>query len=327
MSNFQDLPEELILKILSYSETKVLIICGQVSKRIRRITRDCSLWVKVNLVEKIVKAEFLAMILSKGCEILVLIDSAIRGNLSSNMKSQLRVLYFYQTAWKAPLVYCAKSIDVLEELLSSCCSLQHLAIVNLGLTPKMVASICKNGKTLQILNLNYSFTEESGYLQEIIKSCQELKEINLAFVEHSLSEILSYEDLEFLAKNIPPNIEELNLSGLDVKDDHVETLLRRCNKIKALSLEATLITDYSVMNIRRYLNLTLEELSLAHFGEFGVISFTGFLELKTMPRLKILNLSDEKEETEQLRLHLSHLTINVIKEGELACLYLEEPPS
>ena len=327
MSNFQDLSEELILKIVSYSETKVLLICGQVSKRIRRITHDQSLWLKVILHTKIVKTELLEMIISKGCKILVLINCTILGSLSSNMKSQLEVLYFYQEAWTAPLAYCAKNIDVFEELLVSCCSLQHLAIGNLGLTPKMVASICKNGKSLQILNLNYSFTEGSGSLQAIIKSCQELKEVNLTFVKHSLSEILSYEDLEFLAENVAPNVEKLNLSCLNVKDDHVETLLRRCNKIKALSLEATLITDYSVMNIKRYLNQTLEELSLAHFCEFGVISFTGFLELKTMPRLKILNLSDEKEETEQLRLHLSHLTINVIKEGELACLYLGEPPT
>ena len=166
----------------------------------------------------------------------------------------------------------------------------------------------------------YSFIDKSGYLREIIKSCQELKELHLVFVERSYSERLLDEDLEFLAENIPPNVEELNLSGLDIKDDHVEILLRRCNKIEVLSLEATLITDYSLTIIRQYLNLTLEELSLAHFGEFGVISFTGFLELKTMPRLKILNLSDEKEETEQLRLHLSHLTINVVKEGELASL-------
>ena len=192
---------------------------------------------------------------------------------------------------------------------------------NLQLTPEMVASICKNGKTLQILNLNYSFIDESGYLQEIIKSCQQLKEVHLGFVEHSLSKILSYEDLEFLAENIPPNVEELNLSGLDVKDAHVETLLHRCNKIKRLSLESTLITNYSLMNIRRYLNLTLEELSLAHIGEFSVISFTGFLELKSMPRLKILNLSNEKEEIEKLRLGLPHLTINVFEKGDLASFY------
>ena len=36
MSKFQGLPDELVLKILSYSETKDLISCGQASKRIRR---------------------------------------------------------------------------------------------------------------------------------------------------------------------------------------------------------------------------------------------------------------------------------------------------
>ena len=34
---WQDLPDELILKILSYSEVKDLISCGQLSKRTRNI--------------------------------------------------------------------------------------------------------------------------------------------------------------------------------------------------------------------------------------------------------------------------------------------------
>ena len=45
MSAFQDLPDELVLKILRNSETKDLISCGQVSKRIRKISRDGTLWV------------------------------------------------------------------------------------------------------------------------------------------------------------------------------------------------------------------------------------------------------------------------------------------
>ena len=49
MLNFQDLPDELVLKILSYLScfkiTKDLINCGQVSKRIRKISRDGTLWV------------------------------------------------------------------------------------------------------------------------------------------------------------------------------------------------------------------------------------------------------------------------------------------
>ena len=45
MLNFQDLPDEVVLKILGYSETKDLISYGQVSKSIRRISHDSTLWV------------------------------------------------------------------------------------------------------------------------------------------------------------------------------------------------------------------------------------------------------------------------------------------
>ena len=47
MLNFQDLPDELVLKILSYLSSfkisKDLISCGQVSKRIRNISQDGTL--------------------------------------------------------------------------------------------------------------------------------------------------------------------------------------------------------------------------------------------------------------------------------------------
>ena len=70
MLDFQYLPDELVLKVLSYSKTKDLISCGQVSKRVRRISHDSTLWVTANLENKIVKAELLDIILEKGCRIL-----------------------------------------------------------------------------------------------------------------------------------------------------------------------------------------------------------------------------------------------------------------
>ena len=78
---WQDLPNELILKILSYSETKDLISCGQLSKRTRNISRDRSLWVTANLEKKILKTEFIEMILGNGCNILNLSNSIIVGRL------------------------------------------------------------------------------------------------------------------------------------------------------------------------------------------------------------------------------------------------------
>jgi hypothetical protein len=236
MSNFQDLPDELILKVLSYSEVSVLISCGQVSRRIRKISHDNSLWVTANLENEIVKTELLEIILGKGCMILNITNCNVKARLRSNVKSQLRVLNLSQSViWNR--IDQTRSNDIFEKLLFSSCSLQHLEMRGVWITPKMAHSICKNGKTLQILNLNYSsvealcnpFVDELNYLQEILKCCQELKEINF-------NEVEGLDDLEVLVKNIPPNVEQLYLSRVNVTDDHVKILLSRCNKIKLISI-------------------------------------------------------------------------------------------
>ena len=203
MPNFQDLPDELVLKVLSYMETKDIVSCGQLSKRIRQISHDGTLWVTANLEKKIVKTELLEMILSKGCKILNLSNSTIIGSLSSNLKSQLRVLNFSRLvgAWPAQEC-CIENIDILEELLFSCHSLQHLVMEGILLTPKMAVGICKNSKTLQILNLNpafinekkNSFLDDSYYLtclQKIFKGRQELKEVNSIDYCQDLKEVNS----------------------------------------------------------------------------------------------------------------------------------------
>ena len=288
---FQDLPDELVLKILSFSTMKDIFRCGQVSKRIRKISHDGTFWMTANLEKKTVKTEFLEMILTNGCRILKLSDSTILGSLSSNMKSQLRCLNLSQLngAWSD------QEDSVVEELISSSSSLKHLVMEGVYITPKMAVSICKNGKTLKILNLNSSdldFISSYPYssLQEIIKYCQELRDVNL-----NVYNGLNDEDLEFLARNIPPNVEKLNLSKSYINDDHVKTLLSRSNKMKALNLQATQITDNSFADIKQHLNLTLEELSMRlnlrnDFLTKDFISFNGFLELKSMQRLKFLNI-------------------------------------
>ena len=340
-TKWQDLPDELVLKILSYSEVKDLISCGQVSKRTRNISRDTSLWLAVNIQEKIVKTELLELILTKGCKILNISDSTIVGSLSSNIKSQLRVLKLsqFQSAPMCPetQVCYEENIEALEELLSSCCSLHRLEMKGLFVTSKMAVSICKNGQTLQALNLKSSFIDESRYprsttyrlnytiaigeFESIFKLCQELKEVDLNCFTNNLNYIqegwLRNNSLEFFAKNITPNIEKLDLRNHDVLDNHVKILLGRCNKIKELKIEAYFMTDESMKYIRQYLNLTLEELSLVCSSDVRnhSISFTGLLELKSMPKLKVLNLNiynkvDYCEKIQSLKQHLPHIKIS-----------------
>ena len=325
MLNFQDLPDELVLKILGYSETKDLIVYGQVSKRIRKISHDSTLWETANLVKKIIKTELLEMILSKGCKILNMSDSTIAGTLSPIIKSQLRALdlsaktvRMKHGTVKKGYSYSKENMDVIEELLFSCCSLQHLNIEGLLLTPKMADGICKNGKTLQELNLNhaycYSTVLKDGNIGAIIKCCQELKDLD--FINGN-DMWFDDDDIKFLARNISPNVVRLNLNNHYFNNDNVKILLSRCNKIKVLILEATSnASENSLKTIRHYLNHTLEELSLAYHG---IIGFTGFLELKSMPRLKILNLriisKEDDKEVQNLRQHLPHLMIRTFFDG------------
>ena len=122
---------------------------------------------------------------------------------------------------------------------------------------------------------------------------------------------LNYDNIEFLVENIQPNIEKLKLeSSLLFHEEHLEILLHRCNKIKILGIRV--ITDRSLMKIRQYLNLTLEELSLAYY-EF--LCFTVIIELTSMSRFRILDLYSNKcissngEESQNIRQHLPHIMI------------------
>ena len=59
MSQFQDLPNEIIVKVLNCLNVKDLLYCGQVSKRIRAVSHDKSLYQKIDLTGKKVQTRFL----------------------------------------------------------------------------------------------------------------------------------------------------------------------------------------------------------------------------------------------------------------------------
>ena len=50
--NFEDLPNEILSKILDYLNIRDLIRCGQTFRRLRFVVRNELLWKKVNLSNK-----------------------------------------------------------------------------------------------------------------------------------------------------------------------------------------------------------------------------------------------------------------------------------
>ena len=110
---------------------------------------------------------------------------------------------------------------------------------------------------------------------------------NVDFCDTSLSE----HSIKFLVKNLTSKVEKLNLGHLkNITDDHVKTLVERCDKLSVLILENTLITDNSLTHIIENLQNKLEKLDVLGCNK---LTISKIAELKDMPHLKTLNCLDK----------------------------------
>ena len=78
-----NMPDEVLLKIMSYLDIKSLLKCGQLSKRLRMISFDETLWMKIILSEgQMVSSEFIKFVLENGCKYLSLRKIMITGTIA-----------------------------------------------------------------------------------------------------------------------------------------------------------------------------------------------------------------------------------------------------
>ena len=155
----EDLPDEMILKVLSYLNIGDLMRCGKVSKRFGKIRDIESLWQNVNLSYgsdaynldayggkscQPVKANFIKFLLDKGCERLNLYHAktGIKGSLKLEGPSKLKRLN---------LEACFGNKAAVKEILMSCHILQKLAL--------QVQNLCQNLLFLHQLTHNRLFIE------------------------------------------------------------------------------------------------------------------------------------------------------------------------
>ena len=299
-----NLPDEVTLKILSYLSMKELINCGQVAKRIRAISHDETLWRKVNLHRKPwqLTTEFLEMILNNGCKHLILKGAKLEGNLGLDKTSHLSYL---------DLGDCeASSVKVFEDLLASCYTLEKLSLEDITLTSKIVEKMCcQNGKTLQILNLCNCDGLNLESMKHIADNCTELREVNFSSIPTRASRIPK-DALDYLANNLTPKIKKLDLFyQKELTDEHGKALVSRCNKITELNIDATRISNLTLMSIIENLKLTLEKLELPGWQD---IHYATLIHLKSFSRLRILDcaLTCDCCDYESLRKQLPHVSIN-----------------
>jgi hypothetical protein len=230
-SQLENLPNEILLKIVDYMNPKIkeLLLFGQVSRRIRSIAHDHSLWQNVNLFPKrIVPTGLLQLILENGCK-RINTCSQIVGTLTLNQESQLEFLNSWNTDPR-----------VLTVLLTSCHSLEQLHLRNVILNHEMISSICyQNGHTLKVLKLAHcknvsDNTMDNVWIRLVIDNCVQLSVLDL--IDTQLSE----ESIEYMASNLTPTISKLWLSsGIKSRDkcmQMIKILENRCKNLTELKL-------------------------------------------------------------------------------------------
>ena len=316
--HLEGLPDEIILEILSLLDIKGVLQCGQVSKRLRAISNDQSLWLKLNIFEREVPFDFIEKAIQNGCEYLNLSCSCVHpGAKKSEMPWKLKYLEISQSCdheW-AP--------NGLEGVLQNCHFLQKLSVDNLRLDSFEIEKICQNGETLRILSLegcNIDFYHRTELIQKLLTKCPQLTELNISKgVGCFDNSILLDLHIRALVVNLTPDILKLDLSSQEcVTDKHVNTLVCRCNKMTELDLSFTEIGNDSVKSIIKHLNC-LEKLDVGSTK----IDFSTLLQLKSIPTLKILrcsfedeltppdeDLEEDAEEIKNLKLQLPHIRIN-----------------
>ena len=287
---FEDLPVEIRIKVISYMDIKGLLRCNQVSKKTRALCQDESLWQKIDLSWKFgVPYSFVQFVLEKKCKSLLLRGSDMVGKtLKLTKMSHLRHLDLGQ---------CEINERAMNELLFSCHNLKRLSLACLSLESHTVKSICLQNRKLQTLDLSSCGCGCGDQLKpesipDVINYCVELTELNLSSVR------LCEDSLRYLVNNLTPKIMKLSLHDCrNLTDEHIKTLVTRCNKITELELgSCNRITNMTLTNIIENLKYTLEKLGLKYCWGFdqrdltGHLDLTKYYELKSMPKLKHLGL-------------------------------------
>ena len=275
MNFIEKLPDEIILKIFKELKFKELGQCAQVCKKFRHISQDESLWQKINLYEKKVTPEFIALILKQKTKYLNLFCAKIPKpceELQSDYfpkKNQLKYLN---------LGFSTAQEEFLKYLTSTSSSLEKLSLAWLDIDLEFLEGLVQNSLTLKVLHLFDCNGLDLISIKIITSTFDQLTELNLGQTK------LSRESIVYLCSNLTENLEKLSLENIKVINEDIRTLLPRCCKLSELDLNYTSITNQTVPIIIENLSKTLVKLSLP----YEIDDLSKLMELKRMSKLKYL---------------------------------------
>ncbi|CAF1346562.1 unnamed protein product, partial [Adineta ricciae] len=269
-----ELPDEILLLILSYLNKASLVAFSQTCRRHQAVGRHPSLWRRIDMSYKRVDCEQLNRLLQCGTTTLKMYQTTISNlKLISIEPSFLRHLDLSSTV---------ASNEFLVNILHSCRSLCKLSLESLQLTPKLIEKIVLN-EQLETLNLAMCTGLTLESIQSITNKLTLLRCLNVAWTN------LTAATVQYLCENIPRCIEQLNISGQrhNLTDDFIQSLTRRALRLRVLDIsDSILLTDQSIISLRLHSRL-LTHLSASRCY---LLTAPGLITLKLIPTFSTLDI-------------------------------------
>ncbi|XP_072310929.1 S-phase kinase-associated protein 2 [Eucyclogobius newberryi] len=221
--SWDHLPDELLLRIFFYLPLQELLKMTSVCKRWHRLVLDESLWHSVDLEGLTHMGPALKHVLKTGVRRL----RCPRAFVEELDFLSTRTLHVVQMDLSSSII----PVAALEGILASCTQLQDLSLEGLQLSDTIIHSLAKNAN-LEQLNISGCSGFSPGALEEMLKSCQRISQLNISWCDFTSDHV------KCVVHNVSPCVTHLNLSGYreNLTLDNIKVLVSRCQKIHIFDL-------------------------------------------------------------------------------------------
>ncbi|XP_017474441.1 PREDICTED: uncharacterized protein LOC108365035 isoform X2 [Rhagoletis zephyria] len=281
--HFSSLSDEIILQIFKWLPKKALIRCSYVCRRFGRCASDESLWTRLDLGGRHLRAGALESILTRGVVILRLAQAELNHPIFDSD------FLHAETKFESKLQYLDLSMvsvtkPSLKMLLSRCRQLKKLSLEHVPINDEICNEIAKNAN-LEALNLAMCIGLEAWSVRKIMESLQNLNSLNISWTNLSVDAVTS------VVTNVTPNLMRLNMAGCrkTLYDSHVASLAKRCPQLLEIDFSDCTALTGSVVNIICRFKM-LEYLSLSRCYLIPASSYMDLINLPTLTYLDIFGM-------------------------------------
>jgi F-box and leucine-rich repeat protein 1 (S-phase kinase-associated protein 2) len=200
---FQYLSDEILLHIFTFLPKKTLSRLAQVNERFCRVSQDESLWIRMDLGNKPLRAGAVGRILERGLIILRLAQAKI--------KSPIFEPLFDPEGFMSKLQYLDLSMAAIDTtslvlLLSVCKFLKKLSLEAVAIDNAVCEEIAKN-EAIEVLNLSMCEGLTLEGVAVMMIHLTRLMALNISWTQ------LKADAVEVLVNQLTPTIMRLNIAG------------------------------------------------------------------------------------------------------------------